>query len=332
MKKLIPLIILTFSFVHHTIAQQDAMFTKYMFNSLNINPAYAGSKEYFSIVALYRNQWWGIEGAPQTQIFSLHSPVNERIGLGLNLAHDKIGVTGRTSGNLSYAYRLPLSKGKLSIGVQASLNSYRANYGLLNLEDPMNQDQSFSESNVNQWFSNFGTGLFWYSKKSYIGVSVPQLIERDLRKNEITTSSSAKLFRHLYFTAGTAIPIKGDFLVFKPSVLIKNVGLLSNHTTIYSVGVGAPTEFDIDLSLLFYESLWVGTSFRSSVEAFTNKSSSFDSIDFWALFNLKNGIRIGMAYDFTISQLGDYAKGSLEIMLGYDFNYNNKEIVTPRYF
>ena len=334
MRKYLPLFLSLFFIIPSSQAQQDAMFTKYMFNTLSYNPAYAGSKEYMSAVALYRDQWWGMEGAPHTQTFSIHTPFKERVGLGLNITNDKIGVTGSTVGNASYAYRIPFGKGKVSIGLQATVMNYRADFNQLNYKDPQGQDPAFKDANVNFWAPNFGAGVYYYSDKFYAGISVPHLMKTDLRRNEVTTNRWAQLYRHYYFTTGLAIPINGESLVFKPSLLIKSVGLFGDFTSSDSnlKAIGAPTEFDIDLSLLFYQSFWIGTSFRSSFEAFIGKSSSIDSADIWAMMNLRKGVRIGLAYDFTLTELREYAKGSFEIMMGYDFYYQEKKVVTPRYF
>jgi len=310
------------------------MFTKYMFNSLSFNPAYAGSKEFLSVVALYRNQWNGMEGAPVTQTVSVHTPFKERIGLGLNITNDRVGVSGSTQANLSYAYRIPFGQGKLALGLQASFMNYRADFDKLNYRDPQDQDQSFKNSNVNFWIPNFGTGAYYYSDKFYLGVSVPHLIKSDLRRDNVDATRWAQLYPHYFITAGTAIPIAGKNMVFKPSILIKSVGLFNEFSTQANnrLPIGAPNEFDIDLSVLFYNALWVGTSFRSSFEAIVGKSSSVDSADLWAMMHLKRGIRLGLAYDFTLTELREYNRGSFEIMLGYDFHYQNEFITTPRYF
>ena len=315
-------------------AQQDAMFTKYMFNSLHYNPAYAGAKDHLAVGLLYRNQWWGIDGAPTSQTFSIHTPLkNERVGVGLSAYNDVIGPTQQMGANLSYAYRIPMGEnGKLSVGLQGGVTNWRANFNQLTLANQnAMQDEAFAEAQPSLWLPNFGAGLYYYTKNFYIGFASPQLIEYDLRANA-TTQIWAKKYRHYYGMMGAAIPIKGDGLVFKPSLLIKNVGLLSNIDKDPAFqSVGAPTEFDIDLSLLFYEALWVGVSFRSAIEAF-NDTSSFDSVDLWAAFYLKNGLRIGAAYDYTLTKLQKPAQGSFELMLGYEFNYKSKQIVTPRYF
>ena len=334
MRQLITLFLLLFFVFQNIHAQQDAMFTKYMFNSLSYNPGYAGSREYLSVVALYRNQWNGMDGAPVTQTFSVHSPLNERVGVGLNVTNDKVGVSGSTQANLSYAYRIPFGEGKVSIGVQASFLNYRADFDRLNYKDPQDQDQSFRGSNVNFWAPNFGAGVFYYSEKFYAGFSAPHLLKSDLRKEEVNSRRWAQLYPHYFFTTGVAIPVQGDNLIFKPSILIKSVGLFGEFASRSDnlLPIGAPNEFDIDLSLLFYQALWVGASFRSSFEAVVGSSSSVDSADLWAMMHLRRGIRVGLAYDFTLTELQDYNNGSFEIMLGYDFNFKEKHIVTPRYF
>lgn len=334
------LILLAFLFIAQIgYAQQDAMFTKYMFNSLVFNPAYAGSHEYMSVRLLHRDQWWGIDGSPTTQSFTIHTPASERVGLGLSLVNDKIGSTGSTSANISYAYRFKMGPGKLSIGLQGGVMNWRANYNDLLYRDPQNLDPTFSNINSNQWLPNFGAGIYYYAKHFYVGVSVPHLINTEFKRTinvvpENDLLDIARLYRHYYFTAGAAIPLNGDALIFKPSLLVKSVGLFSNFVdnSTAITNIGAPTEFDIDVSLLFYNTLWVGTSFRSSIEKFIDNRSSFDSADIWASVQLTNGLRIGASYDYTLTKLQPFAKGSFEVMLGYDFQYQVKQVNTPRYF
>lgn len=328
--------LLIFCFFGLTKAQQDPMFTKYMFNSLVYNPAFAGSPEYMQVRLLYRNQWVSMDGAPESQSFTIHSPVNEKIGLGLALLNDKIGVTGSTTANISYAYRLLLGPGKLSVGLQAGIANWRADWNRLKYRDPQDTDVAFNNIEENQWLPNFGAGVFYYSKLWYAGFSVPRLLQNDLRTNSgsVSVNEASKLYRHFYITGGAAIPLSGEDLIFKPSILIKNVGLFgtfaSSGTNLFQVG--APTEIDIDASIFMFQTLWLGLSFRSSIEAFTGDKSSVDSFDIWASVYLNNGIRVGAAYDQTITKLSPYTDGSFELMLGYDFDYNVKKMNTPRYF
>lgn len=313
-------------------AQQDAMFTKYMFNSLVYNPAYAGYYDHMYISAIHRTQWVGVNGAPGTQSLTAHTPLkNARVGVGFNLINDAIGPVDETKAHLSYSYKIPLGgTAQLAIGLQGGVSYRRANWGELTLEQQ--QDDAFSEENPAYLLPNFGTGLLFYTKKFYFGVSSPGLIEHDLRKRNINTIPYSKQFRHYYLATGAAIPLNGDLLIFKPSILIKNVGLLSGLSKDEGFqNIGAPTEFDIDLSLLFYEQFQVGVSFRSAIEAFDD-TSSYDSADLWMSYFLPNGLRVGAAFDYPLNEIGSVTVGSFEVMIGYEFNYKVKKTVTPRYF
>lgn len=310
--------------------QQDPMFTKYMFNSLVFNPAYAGSKDHMYVGLLHRTQWYEINGAPHTQTFTLHTPLkNERVGVGFSVVNDIIGPTNSVGANLSYAYRIPIGGSILSIGLQGGIEHYRADWTQLSLEE--NIDPAFL-NNENRLLPNFGAGLYLYNKKFYIGASVPHLVEWDLR-SDIQTDFYARQVRHYFFMAGAAFELNGDALVFKPSFLVKSVGLFKSGSKLEEFrDIGAPNEFDIDLSLLFQQTLWIGASFRSAFAAFDNDKSSFDSADLWASINFSNGLRIGIAYDYPLSELSTVTSGAFELMIGYEFNYRTKEIVTPRYF
>ncbi len=332
------LLILAFAVLFSTnmFGQQDPMFTKYMFNSLHYNPAYAGSHDHLSLALLHRTQWINFKGAPSTQTLTAHTPLREnRVGVGLTLLHDQIGATNTSSANLSYAYRIPFGKkAKLAIGVQGGVTNYRADWQKLNLET--GNDVAFAGENTNKWLPNFGLGIYFQTKHFYTGLSSPHLIEHKLRDkgtSSLEPSLIAQQYRHYFFTIGGAIPIKGDDIIFKPSLLIKNVGIDSKlRKTEELQAINAPTEFDFDVSFLFMETLWVGTAFRSSIEKFSNDKSSFDSGDVWASYNLRNGMRIGLAYDYTLTEIRKETPGSFEVMLGYEFNFKNRRIETPRYF
>ncbi|MEL7021596.1 MAG: PorP/SprF family type IX secretion system membrane protein, partial [Bacteroidota bacterium] len=249
------------------MAQQDAMFTKYMFNQLTYNPAYAGESDFLNIGVIHRSQWVGFEGAPVSQSFTAHTPLkNERVGVGLSVMNDLIGPSRVTNANLSYAYRIPIGGVELSIGVQGGLYNYWSNYSELSLAD-VSADQAFSR-NVNLTHPNFGGGIYLSGKYFYIGASVPHLVEHDLRE-DVTTPIYARIYRHYYGMAGLVLPLNGDNLMFRPSVLVKTVSLGGNLRKDNAFqSIGAPTEFDIDLSFLFYQKFWAGMSFRAAIEAF----------------------------------------------------------------
>ena len=313
------------------LAQQDAMFTKYMFNSLSYNPAYAGSKDYMSLGLLHRSQWLGIEGAPNSQTFTGHTPLrNERVGVGLALSNDAIGPTNTMSANASYAYRIPVSDGlRLSVGLSAGVENYRADFTQITLPQ---EDPAFGQT-PNRWLPNIGAGLFLFGDRFYAGLSSPHLIEYDLREpNDPNIPVYSRRYRHYYASVGAAFPVRGDEIVFKPSLLFKNVGLFSNTAKNDAArSIGAPSELDIDASLLFYQKFWVGASLRTAVEVI-NDRSSFDSADLWFSVNLDNGMRIGAAYDYPLTALNQATSGGFEVMLGYEFNFLSDRLVTPRYF
>ena len=281
MRKILTLAVFLFLFSYSSFGQQDAMYTQYMFNSLVYNPAYAGSNGHMAITLLHRSQWWNVPGAPSSQTFTVHSPLtNERVGLGLSVSHDVIGPTSSIDANISYSYHIPIGKAKLSIGLQGGAMNYRTDLSKLDIDDI--QDDAFSENDINYWLPNFGAGLYFYTEKFYLGVSSPRLIQYDLRKENLNTSIWAKQYRHFYLASGLALPLNGQSLVFKPSILVKSVGLLSSFNKDEAFqNIGAPTEIDIDLSMMFYQTLWIGVSFRTAIEAFIDDSSSYDSADIW---------------------------------------------------
>lgn len=283
--------------------QQQVMFTQYMFNGLALNPAYAGSHETISITALAREQWTGIDGAPSTQTLSIHSPVfNKRIGLGLLVLHDEIGVTEQTGAYASYSYKIPFTNdARLALGLQAGFTSYNARFSEVSDTNPV-----FATGDVQESHPNFGFGAYYYTDRFYAGFSVPQLIQNTIdRDNE---DSDSKIVRHYFATAGYVMDLNQN-LKLKPNALVKAVN-------------GAPVEIDLNANLLINEVVWVGLSWRS-----------FDSFD--ALFQLQitEQLQFGYAYDFaTTTDLRRVNGGSHEIMLNYRFSFHKSKIITPRYF
>jgi len=326
--------------------QQDPMFTKYFFNTLNYNPAYAGSKEYLSIVVLAREQWAdfgrGLDnngGAPSSQTFSIHGPIQKRVGIGLNFSNDRVGATQSNTISGIYSYKVPFGESHLSLGLSVGVTNWRADWNDLVFRSPRGADPVFAANVEPIWIPTVGAGAYFYHKFYYIGFSTPRLFQYDLRNSQNGVAQSivknAQIYPHYYFTSGAAFRVRGDDIIFKPSLLIKNVGLFNQFTTNSNqviTGVAAPTEFDVDLSLLFYEKMWIGLSFRSAFKQVLEGTSSHDSMDIWASFFLGNGLRLGVAYDFPLNELQNYTVGSFELMLGYDFDYNVKKVTTPRYF
>ncbi len=308
-------------------AQQDPMFTNYHFNALVFNPAYAGSNEHLSLNLSHRQQWLGLDGAPVTQTLTAHTPLkNERVGLGFSLVNDRIGPGGSTDLAGSYAYRMQVGaskKLKLSLGLQASVANWRGNFS--NIQVQHADDPSFSK-NISRWLPNFGAGAYLYGEKFYLGLGVPRLIQHDLRKaKDESQSIYAKNLRHLYLTAGAAIPLSGDQLVFRPTLLVQSAGLFSDKNT---QDFGSPLSANLGASVLLRQLFWVGTSYRTSLPT----QSSHDSANLWFAWSLNNGLRFGASYDLTLSKLATVSSNSFEIMLGYEFDVKVKQVTSPRYF
>lgn len=316
--------------------QQDPMFTKYMFSSLTFNPAYAGAEDHLSLGLLHRTQWFGFGGraTPQTQSITAHTPLkNERVGVGLQIMNDVLGPTNTVGANISYAYRIPMGKYKLAIGLQGGGDYYTYDHTKITSETP---GDLALDSDFNKFLPNFGTGIYFSKeKKFYIGLGIPKLIEWDLRAKSggvTNPGQNARQVRHAFFTMGTAIPLNGDALIFKPSIMIRNSGLLSkfNKSKFYN-NFAAPTSYDIDLSMFFYQQLWLGAAFRGAIDQSKGLGSA-SSVNAFAAYYLKSGLRIGTAYDYPLNKIQKAGTGSFELFVGYDFDYRVKKVVTPRYF
>lgn len=318
-------------------AQQDPMFTKYMFNGLIYNPAYAGSQECLSINLLHRHQWVGIEGAPITQTLTIHSPLkNERIALGAGMFYDQIGPTKQFRFMGTFAYRIPLgADAKLTFGLQGGFSNFRADFSSLSIRNAQGVDNAFYGSNgavlnTNYLLPNVGAGVYAQGRKWFVGLSAPQLFNNDLRREGNITglNVTAQQYRHYFVSGGLAIPLnRSESIVFRPVVMWKNVGMFMETNTV-DKKVTSPNEIDIDVSFLFNKQFWIGAAFRTAVEG----TSSWDSADIWAQFIMKNGTRIGVAYDYALTPLQAPSGGSYELMLGHNFYYNVEKILTPRYF
>lgn len=309
MKKILS-IILFITAMQQVQAQQDILVSQYMFNHLLLNPAYAGSKEYIMATLLYRKQWVNFKGAPETQIATVHSPWGlTNLGWGVTLSHDHIGVTDRTDASLSLAYQLKVSEAmKLGIGIKAGGNYYSYKNSDLKYWD--HDDLIFADDKTSGFQPNIGAGAYLYGEKFYAGLSVPTIISYN--PAAVVTPSNIDLVlhqtRHYYATAGVVIPVSGEEVLAKPSILVKYVA-------------NAPTEFDFNINFLFSKMLWIGGSYRTK-----------DSFVGLVQIQLNNKLRLGYSYDFTITDIKDYSKGSHEIMIGYDFGYDVDKIKTPRYF
>lgn len=287
-------------------AQQDPQFSQYMFNGLVLNPAYAGSREHATGVAIFRQQWVGIQGAPQTASLAFHGPSrNLRHGFGGSIVNDRIGVTNNLQFTFSYAYRIPIAeKYWLSLGLQGSLASYRLRNS--DVRTDVGNDDAFTGENTSLILPNAGVGAYFNSDRLYVGISMPTLIGNNLFDPD-RGDLSAKKARHLLLTGGVVFDL-GQSVKMKPSFLMK-------------YAPAAPVQFDLNLHFLFVEKFWIGASYRTG-----------DAIVGMLEWQITRNFRIGYAYDYTLSQLTQVNSGSHEAMLGVDFGGLKKNMTSPRYF
>jgi type IX secretion system PorP/SprF family membrane protein len=288
-------------------AQQHPMYSQYMFNMLNINPAYAGTRGVVTATALYRNQWVGIDGAPTTTSIGFDMPIKEKkIGVGLQLYDDKLGIERTTGLNASYAFRIQLTEsGTLSLGLQAGILNYRANYTEVRTFQP--NDPSFNQ-NISGILPSAAAGIYYNSDRFYIGVSTPALLKTKISYDNSTDISSVTgRDLHLYLASGFVMNLSRD-LALKPSILIKAVS-------------GAPVEYDLNANLWIQNTLSLGFSYRTG-----------DAYVGMAELQLSKQLRLGYAYDKTFSDLGSYNNGTHELMLRMEFGSSNGKVASPRYF
>jgi type IX secretion system PorP/SprF family membrane protein len=307
MKKLI--IILTgITFAFGAKAQQDPMVSQYMFNGLYLNPAYAGSHDYWTSTLSFRDQWVGFDGAPFTGIAAVDGPIKTKnMGLGMILMHDRIGVTKQNTAMFNYAYELKTSAtSKLAFGINAGISQFSANLTQLLIWDT--QDQVFQNDLTSKILPRMGLGMYYFGEKHYIGLSVPTLIAYQKGMDfSIDLSKSSFLRRHYLLTAGYVFDTDKDIKI-KPSVLLKYVN-------------NAPLEADINLSTVYKNTYWVGLSYRTN-----------DAVVVLLEYQTNSHFRIGYAYDVTVSKLRHYSQGSHEIMIGIDLGKEMIKQKTPRYF
>jgi type IX secretion system PorP/SprF family membrane protein len=301
MKRLI-LLFMFFSIV--CSAQQDAQFTQYMYNTISVNPAYAGSRGVLSVFGLYRTQWIGLDGAPETSTFSINTPLNNsKLGLGVSLVNDKIGPTNENTLSADLSYSIPTSETfKLSFGIKATANIFNLDFNKLSYED---QDDPQFQDLDNKFTPNIGAGVYWHSDRAYLGLSVPNFIETNRYDDNDTAIFKDKI--NYYFMAGYVFDLNYD-IRFKPALLTKMVQ-------------GAPLQVDVSGNFMFYEKFTVGLAYRWSA-----------SVSAMAGFQVSDGLYIGYGYDHETTNLRKYNSGSHEIFLRFEFFNKYNKMISPRFF
>ena len=298
------------------VAQQDAQYTQWMFNKLSLNPAYAVHGDDACFSALHRSQWVGLEGAPTSQSFNGRIPFKGRnVGIGLSVNHDVVGPTNSWTVSGIYAYRFNFGNGRnLSLGLQATARSYRVNFTETTTITP--GDGHLPTTDQTRTIPNFGAGIYYYTPKFFIGLSAPRILESDLSffDDGLNNSDFSREEVHNYFMTGAVFELN-QALKLKPSLLVKYVK-------------DAPIDIDLHTSIIFYDKFWTGATYR--IGGFDG--SIGESIDLVFQFQINNQIRIGFAYDHTLTKVKTTNDGTFELVLDYCLKSDNSNLTNPRFF
>ena len=299
----VGLLAILFLVTGHASAQQDPMYSQYMFNTLAFNPAYAGSADVFTAMALSRQQWVGFDGAPSTETLSAHSPLpGGKLSLGGNVIHDIAGPAKQNSVFLDVAYRIRTgADSRLSFGLSGGVNFFQADLASLSTveAEPYNADIK------GKVLPNFGFGLYWSSSRYYVGISAPKLLENVIGEDGAVVTSQE--FRHYFLMGGYVMDITQD-LKFRPSFMLRAVE-------------GAPLSLDIDANFLLRDRVWFGALYRFG-----------NAFGVMAQYQVNEQLRVGYAFDLTTTRIGAYNAGTHELMVSYDFKFTKGRTISPRYF
>lgn len=285
------------------MAQQDPQFTQYTINPLSVNSAYAGSRGHISVIGLHRSQWVGLEGAPRTQTLSIDAPIKDRVGLGISVIKDELGPSEEFYTDANFSYTIPVSENyKLAFGIKAGFRLLSLDFNKGSRVN--NQDEAFSQGLNNEFFPTFGFGLFLHSKKQYLGISIPNLLN-DKQFADLSNLQAEERF-HLFVIGGRVFNLS-DNLKFKPAFLVKHVQ-------------GTPLSIDTSANFLIHERFTLGLSYRWD-----------DSVSGLVGFNISKNLFIAYAYDFTTTALNVANSGTHEISVRFDI-FRDKILKSPRFF
>jgi type IX secretion system PorP/SprF family membrane protein len=302
----------------HASGQQEQLYTMFMYNKLGLNPAYAGYQGTPCVTAIYRNQWMGFEGAPETKLLSFNAPIsNDRLGLGFVVNQHTIGISSRLTIDGIYAYRIPLGRGTLSLAAQASGRNHEVDYGspLIRSVQDLAIDPGVEQVKDSKFLLNFGAGLYYADDFFYAGISAPRLMSSDIDfdENELFV---AREVRHVYFMTGAVFPLSYR-LDLIPQLLVK-------------YAEASPVDMDINASLSWKKKFTFGVTYRTGGAT----DDIAESIDLMASARIARGLMLGVAYDFTLTEIRNYSSGSLEVLLSYCFGEPKVtgQFINPRYF
>ncbi len=285
-------------------AQQDPQFTQYMYNTLSVNPAYAGSRGHLTALLMHRSQWVGVNGAPTTQVLAVDGPMGNNVGLGLVLSHDGLGPSSEVfvDANFSYTVKLDDTGKKLSFGLKGGGRLFNVDFTKGLVENP---DVAFQNNIENKFFPTIGAGVYYHTASSYLGLAVPNFFSEDHYDGQEQEIASERL--HYFLIGGKIIDLTPD-IKFKPAFFVKWVP-------------GAPVIADISANAMLMETFTAGLAYRWD-----------DSFSALLGLQISPDLSVGYAYDLTTSDLRSYTSGTHEVFLRYEFKTVEKRIKSPRFY
>mgnify|MGYP000362226519 CR=1 FL=1 len=285
-------------------AQQDPQFTQYTYNTMSVNSAYAGTRGHLTVLGLHRSQWVGLEGAPRTQTLSIDSPIGKsrRVGLGLSVVNDEIGPSEEVFMDLNFSYTIPLTESsKVSFGLKGGFRLFSLDFSKGRIRNP---DQAFGQVVNNRFLPTAGAGIYFHSKKKYLGVSIPNFFKSD-HYNDLKDSLAEERL-HIFIIGGWVFDLSEN-IKFKPAFLVKHVE-------------GAPLSVDLSANFMFLERFRAGVSYRWD-----------DSFSGLVGFQVSKNLLIGYSYDYTTTELQQFTSGSHEITVRFEV-FRDKILKSPRFF
>lgn len=285
-------------------AQQDPQFTQYMYNTLTVNPGYAGSRGHLSILGMHRSQWVGINGAPTSQVLAIDGPVSERVGLGIVATYDELGPSNELFLDVNFAYTIPVGRDnqRLSFGLKGGGRMFNVDFSEGNIQNP---DVAFQNNVENRFFPTIGAGAYYHASGGYLGLAVPNFFSEDHYDGETQEVATERL--HYFLIGGIIRDLTAD-IKFKPAFFVKWVP-------------GAPIIADVSANFMFRETLTAGIAYRWD-----------DSFSGLLGLQISPAMNIGYAYDRTTTDLRNFNSGTHEIFLRFELVTRENRLKSPRFY
>ncbi|MAU70704.1 MAG: hypothetical protein CML04_01290 [Pseudozobellia sp.] len=302
LKKVFVMLLLLLSY--QLKAQQDPQFTQYMYNTITVNPAYAGSRGHLSILGMHRSQWVGINGAPTSQVLAVDGPVGNRVGLGVVATYDELGPTNELFLDTNFAYTIPVGENneKLSFGLKGGGRIFNVDFSQGRIQNP---DASFQSNIENRFFPTIGAGVYYHTDRSYWGLAVPNFFSQDHYDGSTQELATERL--HYFLMGGLIRDLNAD-IKFKPALFVKWVP-------------GAPLIADVSANFLIRETFTAGVAYRWG-----------DSVSGLFGVQISPALSVGYAYDQTTTDLRNYSSGTHEVFIRFEFISKENRLQSPRFY